>query len=189
MVAARAFHDDPFFEFLDPHGVTRARGLAIFWRSTIAAAARNSTMTAARRTSDGRLVGLSVVVPPGKWPLPIPSQARQLAGAARAMIPRPPALVKGTRYLLSMEAAHPKEDLWYPMLLCVDPGAQRGGIGARLQEPMLRSADADAIDCYLETQKPDNVPYYGRFGYELVRELAPVKSGPPLFLMRRPAQT
>lgn len=189
MVAARAFHDDPFFEYLDSHGVTRARGLALFWRATIAAAAANSTMTAARRAGDGRMVGLSVVVPPGKWPLPVTDQARQLGGALRALIVRPPALVKGARYLFSMEAAHPKEDLWYLMLLCVDPSAQRSGIGGRLQEAMLRSADADAIDCYLETQKADNVPYYGRFGYELVQELAPVKGGPPLYLMRRAPQT
>ena len=69
LVAARAFHDDPFFEFLDPHAVTRARGLALFWRATIASAGANAIMTAARRPSDGRLLGLSVVVPPGKWPL------------------------------------------------------------------------------------------------------------------------
>jgi GNAT superfamily N-acetyltransferase len=188
MVAARAFYDDPFFEYLDARGVTRARGLALFWRATIAAAARNSIMTVARRPGDGRIIGLSVVVPPGKWPLPAVDQARQLGGAFRAMIPRPPALLKGARYLLSMEAAHPKDELWYLMLLCVDPSAQRGGIGARLQESMLRSADNDGIDCYLETQKPDNVPYYGRFGYELVRELSPVRSGPPLFLMRRAPQ-
>lgn len=188
MVAARAFHDDPFFEYLDPHAVTRARGLALFWRATIAAAARNSILTAARRPDDGRIIGLSVVVPPGKWPLPVVDQARQLGGALRALVPRPPALVKGARYLLSMEAAHPKEEMWYLMLLCVDPSAQRSGIGARLQESMLRGADDDGIDCYLETQKPDNVPYYGRFGYELVRELSPVKAGPPLFLMRRSPQ-
>jgi GNAT superfamily N-acetyltransferase len=187
LVAARAFHDDPFFEFLDPHAVTRARGLALFWRATIASAAANSTMTAARRPGDGRLLGLSVVVPPGKWPLSIPSQMRQLGGALRAMVVRPPALLKGTRYLFSMEAAHPKDDLWYLMLLVVDPSVQRGGIGGRLQESMLRRADADGIDCYLETQKPDNVPYYGRFGYELSQELKPVKAGPPLFLMRRAA--
>lgn len=189
LVAARAFHDDPFFEFLDPHAVTRARGLAIFWRSTIAAAAPRATMTAARRPGDGRLLGLSVVVPPGRWPLPAVQQGRQLAGALRAMIPRPVALVRGTRYLLSMEAAHPKDPTWYLMLLVVDPSAQRGGIGARLQQDMLRRADLDGIDCYLETQKADNVPYYGRFGYEVTQELRPVKGGPPLYLMRRPPQT
>lgn len=189
LVAARAFHDDPFFEFLDPHAVTRARGLAIFWRSTIVSAASRSTMTAARRVEDGRLVGLSVVVPPGNWPLSIPSQIRQLGGALRAMVVRPPALVKGTRYLFSMEAAHPKEQLWYLLLLVVDPSAQRSGIGSLLQGEMLRRADADGLDCYLETQKAENVPYYRRFGYDLTQELKPVNGGPPLFLMRRAPNT
>ena len=190
LVAARAFHDDPFFEFLDPHAVTRARGLALFWRSTIASAAPKATITAARRPGDGRLLGLSMVVPPGGWPLPALNQLRQLGGAFRAMVVRPSALVKGTRYLLSMEAAHPKDRLWYLLLLVVDPSVQRGGLGGRLQAEMLKNADADGLDCYLETQKAENVPYYGRFGYELARELKPVSGGPPLFLMRRsPRQT
>ena len=61
LVAARAFHDDPFFEYLDGHAVTRARGLALFWRATIASAHSNSIMTAARRPGDGRLrsIGLT----------------------------------------------------------------------------------------------------------------------------------
>ena len=63
------------------------------------------------------------------------------------------------------------------------------GIGAMLQQDMLSRADRDAIDCYLETQKHDNVAYYGRFGYNLVRELKPVPGGPPLFLMRRAPQS
>ncbi|HWE53922.1 MAG TPA: GNAT family N-acetyltransferase [Acidimicrobiales bacterium] len=189
LVAARAFHDDPFFEFLDANAVTRARGLALFWRAMIASAGSAAIITGARRPDDGRLLGLSVVVPPGHWPLSVPQQARQLAGAFRAMVIRPPALVKGTRYLLSMEAAHPKDHLWYLMLLVVDPSVQRGGIGSLLQQPMLRSADAEGVDCYLETQKQSNVPYYGRFGYELTQELKPVKDGPPLFLMRRAPQT
>ena len=185
LVAARAFHDDPFFEFLDPHAVTRARGLALFWRSTIAAAGPKATITAARRPGDGRLLGLSVVVPPGNWPLPILNQVRQLGGALRAMVVRPPALVRGARYLFSTEAAHPKERLWYLLLLVVDPSVQRGGLGGRLQAKMLEQADADGLDCYLETQKLENVPYYGRFGYEMTQELKPVAGGPPLFLMRR----
>lgn len=186
MVAARAFHDDPFFEFLAPNPVIRARGLAFFWRATIAAAAPSAVMTAARRPGDGRIMGLSVVVPPGAWPLPVVSQARQLAGAFRALVVRPRAMVRGARYLFSIESAHPKDDLWYLMLLVVDPSVQRGGIGGMLQQEMLSRADQEGLDCYLETQKPDNIAYYGRFGYGLERELRPVTGGPPLFLMRRP---
>ena len=184
MVAARAFHHDPFFEFLDRCGITRARGLAVFWRSAIAAASSAATMTGARGP-DGRLLGVSVVLEPGAYPLPAMSQARELFGATRAMIRRPRALARGSRYLLAIDRAHIKERHLYLMLLVVDPSAQRSGIGALLQAEMLERADSDGLDCYLETQKPENVPYYRRFGYELEQELRPVSSGPPLFTMRR----
>lgn len=186
VVAARAFHNDPFFEYLDRRAVTRARGLALFWRASIAAAAASpgARITGARDGS-GRLLGLSMVMPPGSYPLPPVAQARQLFGALRALVIKPAALANGARYLFAIEAAHPKAPLWYLMLLVVDPSVQRSGIGTRLQQEMLSAADADGVECYLETQKPANVPYYGRFGYAVERELRPVRKGPPLFLMRR----
>lgn len=187
MVAARAFHNDPFFEYLDPNGVTRARGLALFWRATIAAAAARADITGAR-DREGRLVGVAAVLRPGRYPLALKSQGRQLAGAFRALVIRPPALAKGTKYLLAMDKAHPKEPLWYLLLLVVDPAVQRSGIGGRLQQAMLEGADREGLPCYLETQKQDNVAYYRRFGYEVDRELRPVKGGPPLFTMRREAR-
>jgi ribosomal protein S18 acetylase RimI-like enzyme len=184
MVAARAFHHDPFFEYLEPRGVLRARSLAIFWRSTIKAAGPNAQLLGARG-EDGRLIGLSAWIPPGRYPLPAGAQAREMLGALRAMLPRPPALWAGLRYLLAIDKAHPKDQLWYLLLLVVDPAAQRSGIGARLQEDGLAAADRDGLDCYLETQKPENVPYYRRFGYEVDRELRPVPAGPSLWTMRR----
>ena len=50
---------------------------------------------------------------------------------------------------------------------------------------MLEVADREGVDCYLETQKPENLAYYRRFGYEVVEELQPVAGGPPLWTMRR----
>lgn len=186
MVAARAFHDDPFFEYLDPHGITRARGLALFWRSELSSLRSDARLLGAR-TPEGRLVGVAAWMPPGTYPPPIWSQIRQMAGAARAMVLRPPALWKGLRYLLAIEKAHPKDQLWYLLLLVVDPSMQRSGIGAKLQEEGTASADKEGLDCYLETQKPENLVYYRRFGYEVEQELRPVAGGPPLWTMRRPA--
>ena len=187
VVAARAFHNDPFFEYLDPHGITRARGLALFWRSELASLGPTAQVSGAR-TSEGRLVGVAAWLPPGAYPLPVPNQIRQLAGAGRAMVFRPSALWRGLRYLLAIEKAHPKDQLWYLLLLVVDPSMQRGGIGVRLQEAGMASADKEGLDCYLETQKPENLVYYRRFGYEVVDELRPVGEGPPLWTMRRPAR-
>lgn len=187
MVAARAFHHDPFFEYLDPKGVTRARALSLFWRSEIASVGPGARVTGAR-TEDGRLVGVSVWLPPGQYPLPALSQVRQIAGAGRAMALRPKAMIQGLRYLLAIENAHPKDTLWYLLLLVVDPSAQRSGIGALLQHDAMATADSEGLDCYLETQKPENLVYYRRFGYEVAEELRPVKDGPPLWTMRRPCK-
>lgn len=184
MVAARAFFHDPFFEYLDRRGVTRARGLAIFFRASIAAAGRHARILGAH-DHDGRLVGVSVALDPDSYPLPASSQVRQLFGALRALILRPQAVLTGVRYLLAIDQAHPDEKLWYLQLLVVDPMAQRRGIGGRLQEEMLRRADEQGLSCYLETQKPENIAYYRRFGYDLVGEISPVPGGPPLFTMRR----
>jgi len=188
MVAARAFHNDPFFEYLDPKGVRRARALALFWRSEIAALGEGAKILGAR-DPDGRLVGVSVWLPPGEYPLPVASQLRQMLGAGRAMVLRPKAMVDGLRYILAIDKAHPKDELWYLLLLVVDPSVQRGGIGARLQQEGLDSADKDGLDCYLETQKPENLMYYRRFGYEVAEELHPVRGGPPLWTMRRPCKS
>ena len=184
MVAARAFHDDPFFEFLEPREVRRARSLALFWRSALGALGSAGEVTGARQ-ADGRLVGVAAGVPPGAYPLPALAQGREYVRSRASHGPRPAALRDGLRYLLAIERAHPKDELWYLLLLVVDPAAQRGGIGALLQEPTMAIADRDGFDCYLETQKADNIPYYRRFGYEVVDELHPVRSGPPLWTMRR----
>ena len=93
----------------------------------------------------------------------------------------------GAGYLRAIDRAHPKEPLWYLGLLVVDPSVQRGGIGTRLQQRVIDNADETGVDCYLETQNPDNLVYYRRSRYEVVDELHPVTDGPPLWTMRRTA--
>ena len=144
-------------------------------------------MTGARQP-DGRLVGVCAWLPPGTYPRPAASQVRQMLGTLRAMALRPLALRHGLRYQLAIEKAHPKDPVWYLLLFVVDPAVQRGGIGTRIQRHGLEAADREGIDCYLETQKRENLPYYGRSGYEVDRELRPVASGPPLWTMRRPCR-
>ena len=185
VVAARAFHHDPFFEFLEPNPVRRARGLALFFRAAVHALGATGQITGARQ-ADGRLMGVAAWVPPGRYPLPGLAQFGEMLGAFRAMILRPAGLRDGVKYLMAIEQVHPRDPMWYLLLLVVDPLVQRAGIGTRLQAPVLEIADREGVDCYLETQKPENLAYYRRFGYEVVEELRPVLGGPPLWTMRRP---
>lgn len=183
-VATEAFYDDPFFVHLIPAEGPRRRALGIFFTSQVAEMKHATEVYGARR-SDGTLVGVAAFVRPGTWPMSIPIQVRQLWGALRAMLPTPRSLIDGSRYLFAIEGAHPKETLWYLYLLAVDPAAQRGGIGGALQSRVYPRADEEGLPSYLETQKEDNLVYYRRFGYEVERELHPVKTGPPLWTMRR----
>ncbi|MGD0083690.1 MAG: GNAT family N-acetyltransferase [Acidimicrobiales bacterium] len=184
IVGARAFHNDPFFEFMSPQPMLRARGLALFCRSYVSVLGDAGHVLAARRP-DGRLVGVAAWVKPGCYPLRLAAQVRQLGAAFRALVLRPKALVDGSRYLLAVDRAHPPEPLWYLQLLVVDPPVQRLGIGTMLQRPQLAQADEEGLACYVETQNPDNLPYYGRFGYEVVKELRPVRNGPPIWTLKR----
>jgi GNAT superfamily N-acetyltransferase len=185
VVAARAFHHDPFFEFLEPNPVRRARGLALFFRAAVGALGTTGQITGARQ-GDGRLMGVAAWVPPGRYPLGGLAQFGEMLGALRALILRPVAVRDGVKYLMAIDQAHPKEPMWYLLLLVVDPLVQRAGLGTRLQASVLEVADRDGVDCYLETQKPENLAYYRRFGYEVAEELRPVVGGPSLWTMRRP---
>lgn len=183
-VGTEAFADDAFFSFLMPEERMRRRGLRIFLRTMVAEIGPAAVVYGARR-EDGRLVGVAAFVRPGAWPLPVSAQVKQLLNALVAMVPRPRALLDGARYLFAIEKIHPKERMWYLQLLAVDPGAQRGGIGGALQQQVYPRADEEGLVSYLETQKEANLAYYRRFGYEVDRELRPVRNGPPLWTLRR----
>lgn len=184
IVGARAFQNDPFFEFLAPRPLLRARGLALFCRAYVNVMGDAGEVLGAR-SPDGRLVGVAAWIKPGTYPLPAAAQLRQIGQVFWALVPRPKALVDGSKYLLALDRVHPKEDVWFLQLLVVDPSVQRRGIGSMLQRSGLDRADEEGLACYLETQNPDNLPYYRRFGYEIDHELRPVRRGPPLWTMRR----
>ncbi len=182
-VATEAFADDPFFSFLSPSVRLRRRGLAIYWRASVASLGERGLILGVRR--DGRLVGVAAFVRPDGYPLPAMAQIRQAGAAFWALVARPAAIVSGSKYLLAIDKAHPREPLWYLEMLVVEPSAQRGGVGGALQDHVYRLADQEQVPSYLETQKAENLGYYRRFGYEQVQELHPVKKGPPLWTMRR----
>jgi ribosomal protein S18 acetylase RimI-like enzyme len=187
VLSARSFYDDPFFLYLSAEPMLRARGLAIYWRSHLAALGDTAVVTGARDQA-GTLVGICVWQEPGTYPLPVSNQAKEMGGALRALIPRPMSAVKGLRYVLAMDKARLRDDHWYLSLLVADPMVWRRGIGTALMEPSLEALDADGLPCYLETQKESNLAYYRRFGFEETDRLTPSPGGPPLFTMTRPVR-
>jgi GNAT superfamily N-acetyltransferase len=187
VLGSRSFYDDPFFRHLSDEPLLRARGLTIYMRTHLAVLGQTAVATGARDRA-GTLVGVCVWQKPGTYPLPVASQAREMGGSLRALIPRPQSLLNGLRYTLAMEKARPRDEHWYLCLLASDPMAWRRGIGTALLEPSLAAIDEDGLPCYLETQKEDNLAFYRRFAFEETDRLTPSRSGPPLFTMTRPVR-
>jgi ribosomal protein S18 acetylase RimI-like enzyme len=65
----------------------------------------------------------------------------------------------------------------------VEPEAQGRGIGRRMMDCYCRALDEAGVVGYLETDRPSNVEFYRRFGFEVIAT-APVL-GVPNYFMRR----
>ncbi len=76
---------------------------------------------------------------------------------------------------------HPKAPHWYlPMLGC-DPTHQGKGVGGALLRVILDRCDRESLPAYLEASREENVPYYQRFGFEVV---GPTRLGNGPFVWR-----
>ncbi|MFF0570568.1 GNAT family N-acetyltransferase [Streptomyces sp. NPDC004041] len=82
----------------------------------------------------------------------------------------------------------PKEPHWYLAVVGADPAARGQGLGAALLRSGLAKADAAGLPVYLESSKPDNLPFYEHFGFTVLGEAALPGGGPTLWVMRRAPQ-
>jgi len=86
--------------------------------------------------------------------------------------------------LEEMSHFHPHQPHWYLAILGVEPTQQGKGYGSALLQPILQECDRTDTPAYLESSKPDNLPFYNRYGFEQIG-LIQVGSSPPIFPMLR----
>jgi len=182
-VAVRAFDDDPFFAYLFPKPEQRHRSVGLLHRTVMVHLAAHGTLRTA--FVEDKVAGVALWIPPGGWPYPPMLQVRQVFGAVRAFMPSLGSFSRAGRILRAVELAHPKRPQWYLQLLMVDPDVQRQGIGGILQAPTLEACDKQGLPAWVETQKEENLAYYGRFGFEVVTEHRPMADGPAMWSMCR----
>ena len=138
-------------------------------------------MLAARQT-DGTIVGVLGMSCPGSRRPPAAQQLRLLICLASN---GPRATLRTLRWIGSWARREPAGRHWRLGPVAVDEGLQRMGVGSRLMEVYCAQADASGEDAYLETDKPGNVRFYERFGFELVGEQE-VLGVPNWFMTRLP---
>ncbi|HEX4493015.1 MAG TPA: GNAT family N-acetyltransferase [Acidimicrobiia bacterium] len=184
LALARAFHDDPLFNFLVPNLRSQSRALVTFMGSLLADARPFGEVWVAR--ADRAIAGVAVWLPPGAFPR---GTRREVAAYAREMPSvhrlgrRLPAALR-LQALLDRKHHEVAEPHWYLSLLGTDPSFQRRGVGSALLAPVLARAHEQGIPAYLETQKEMNVPYYRRHGFELVEQIQ-ARGCPPMWTMSR----
>ncbi|MFN2617086.1 MAG: GNAT family N-acetyltransferase [Thermoleophilaceae bacterium] len=175
---ARAFQDDPVFEWMFPDEVERTRrserGFAFYLRKVYLPHDECYT-------TDGVLGG-ALWMPPETWHLGPIAQLRLLPGMIAALGGRLPRVM---RALATIESNHPKEPHWYLPFVGVEPEAQGRGVGTALMRPILERCDGERMPAYLEATTPRNRTCYERQGFEVTEEIHFPKDGPPAWRMWR----
>lgn len=179
--ASRAFWPDPLFGFFARNEVQEHRVLPLFLGALLRDCLGHGEVWSG--TDDQRVVGAACWLPPDALPRSRSREARIYGACARALVTCRNRRT-GIRLLDAVEKSHPTEPHWYLALLGVDPGRQRRGIGHALLAPVLDRCDRELEPAYLETQKPENLPFYGRFGFRVIGEIT-VADSPTVWSMWR----
>jgi ribosomal protein S18 acetylase RimI-like enzyme len=183
-LACRAFDSGPFFQFVYPDERRRARGVRIIHRTLFAHPGQAARFRTVRNSRD-RIVGLSLWMPTGHYPLPATTQLAQLPGALRSCNYQPSVIQIGIAYARATEPLHPKAPHWYLSVLMTDPVVQGQGIGTALMDEALATIDDEGVGAYLETNNVSNVAYYEKFNFEVQATLRPIPDAPPRYTLWR----
>jgi GNAT superfamily N-acetyltransferase len=89
-----------------------------------------------------------------------------------------------TEYERAIDSVRPLTPYWYLGVLATRPDRQGQGLASSVMGAVLERADADGVDCCLETSTVKNREFYERRGFTDVTEVR-IVSGPPTWWLRR----
>ena len=155
-----AFADDPFIRWMFPDARQYLQAFPLVLKYFAGGAFEQGT---AWRSADYHAAAL--------WLLPgVSPDEEGLGGVMQAWVD--PAL-QGEVFgvLEQVGEGHPDEAHWYLPAMGVDPRCQGKGYGAALLRTSLAACDDAHVAAYLESTNPSNVPFYGRFGFDVIGEI------------------
>lgn len=158
--------DDPLAVRMLPDDNARRQSLPIL----LSALARYCTLFGEVHTLGTPLSACAIWLPPGETEMtPDRMKAAGMADLADRFGPTP--FARFSAVMDHMGAVHDSVipgDHWYLQVIGIDPTHQRSGQGAALLTPVLARADSSQYPCFLETFAGNTVPYYQRFGFQVV---------------------
>jgi GNAT superfamily N-acetyltransferase len=164
---ARAFHDDPLMGYTIPDPAERARLLPAVYAPMIRFGFLTGEVYAAADADS--LDGVALWLPPNaKWTREnIEASGMHLLAAVIG-----DDAYQRYREVVGREWLARERDMteacWYLLLLGVEPGSQRRGLGGALMRPIVERADAERLACYLETENQRNVAFYMKQGFDMI---------------------
>ena len=175
----RAFVEDPLVRWFFPDDASYERRASAFFGYLFDIRVVDGEIHVA-----GDCAAASLWNPPGGVRMPQIEQDRLWAtdvesGAKTGELDRLDAMQE------TVDALRPEGPHWYLGVLATDPSRRGGGLARAVLRPVLERADADGIPALLETGTPENLPFYARFGFDMLAE-ARVPDGPPVWVLRRP---
>jgi GNAT superfamily N-acetyltransferase len=97
-----------------------------------------------------------------------------------------PAALRVSRWLAAWSKLDPRTPHVHLGPIGVDPDAWGQGIGQQLMAIYIDAVDKSGLMGYLETDRPENVDFYRRFGFETTEEVTVL--GVRNYFMARPAR-
>jgi predicted N-acetyltransferase YhbS len=100
----------------------------------------------------------------------------------------PVATARMLRFISVWQKHDPNDRHWHLGPVAVEPGLQGMGVGSQMMERFCARMDDEGEMAFLETDKPENVRFYQRSGFETVAE-EDVLGNPNWFMRREPARS
>ena len=179
-VLARAFAEAPVLTFL--LGPGRGREIELIFGALCRDAQRAGLVEGVR--DGGRLTAAAVWLAPGAHPTPWRREARMAPAWLRLATMHPRAIPRLLKATHALDALHPHAPHWFLSLLGTEPALQGRGLGRALVEQGVRRAEEGGNPVHLDTDLPENVAWYRRFGFEVSDEVRVMPGAPPSWGMR-----
>jgi GNAT superfamily N-acetyltransferase len=181
----RAFYDDPLFGYFVPDLVQQTKGLLGFMSGAVKDARPFGDVWVAH--ADGKVAAAAVWLPPSAYPRSVQREVMTNLRAVPAFTRARGRIGDSLKLLAAVDKAHKDVGTphYYLAVLGSDPLFQRVGAGSAVLAPVLDRCDEEGLPAYLETQKEDNIAYYARHRFELVRRLD-LPPCPPVWTLLRP---
>ena len=179
---SRGMRDNPNnVQAFGPDPEHRKRALAKMFRPVLQRAHFKGNVFGAFR--NGEMIGLYSMTPPGLCQLEAREKLRMAPGIFLGN--SLPAALRVLNWFHEWLRHDPREPHWHFGPFAVDPEVQGHGIGSVMLGTFCACMDGRKALAYLETDKPENVRLYEKFGFVATSE-AFVLGTPNWFMKRRP---